>query len=232
MAFSETLKNAINDYCNNPLADESWYENKFEFIEDGDLRKRLIEEFKSIRFAYKLYEGLEAKNENLIFEVRYQILAYASIYEAVIHYVLYNYYQNTTEFHNMQYHTVPTRMSFSEKQMEDVKRILSKPDEDLMIYHLQERKKDETQVRFDDKCRAAEALGLINVFTNEQKDTINLPAEIIEIYSYRNAIHLVAEQRKGIKYELELSKKAYRRMQPFIDQIIDRLKHDKKGIYA
>lgn len=232
MAFSETLKNAINDYCNNHLADESWYENKFEFIEDGDLRKRLIEEFKSIRFAYKLYEGLEAKNENLIFEVRYQILAYASIYEAVIHYVLYNYYQNTTEFHNMQYHTVPTRMSFSEKQMEDVKRILSKPDEDLMIYHLQERKKDETQVRFDDKCRAAEALGLINVFTNEQKDTINLPAEIIEIYSYRNAIHLVAEQRKGIKYELELSKKAYRRMQPFIDQIIDRLKHDKKGIYA
>lgn len=206
MAFSETLKNAINDYCNNHLADESWYENKFEFIEDGDLRKRLIEEFKSIRFAYKLYEGLEAKNENLIFEVRYQILAYASIYEAVIHYVLYNYYQNTTEFHNMQYHTVPTRMSFSEKQMEDVKRILSKPDEDLMIYHLQERKKDETQVRFDDKCRAAEALGLINVFTNEQKDTINLPAEIIEIYSYRNAIHLVAEQRKGIKYELELSK--------------------------
>ena len=232
MAFSETLKNAINDYCNNHLADESWYENKFEFIEDGDLRKRLIEEFKSIRFAYKLYEGLEAKNENLIFEVRYQILAYASIYEAVIHYVLYNYYQNTTEFHNMQYHTVPTRMSFSEKQMEDVKRILSKPDEDLMIYHLQERKKDETQVRFDDKCRAAEALGLINVFTNEQKDTINLPAEIIEIYSYRNAIHLVAEQRKGIKYELELSKKAYRRMQQFIDQIIDRLKHDKKGIYA
>lgn len=232
MAFSETLKNAINDYCNNHLADESWYENKFEFIEDGDLRKRLIEEFKSIRFAYKLYEGIEAKNENLIFEVRYQILAYASIYEAVIHYVLYNYYQNSTEFHNMQYHTVPTRMSFSEKQMEDVKRILSKPDEDLMIYHLQERKKDETQVRFDDKCRAAEALGLINVFTNEQKDTINLPAEIIEIYSYRNAIHLVAEQRKGIKYELELSKKAYRRMQPFIDQIIDRLKHDKKGIYA
>ena len=232
MPLSNNVKDEIYNYCNNHLADESWYENKFEFIEDDDLRKRLIEEFKSIRFAYKLYEGLEAKNENLIFEVRYQILAYASIYEAVIHYVLYNYYQDTSVFHRLQHHTVPTRMSFSEKQMTEVKKILSKQNEDILVYHYQERKKEETRVRFDDKCRAAEALGLINVFTNEQKETIDLPAEIIEIYSYRNAIHLVAEQRKGIKYELELSKKAYRRMQPFIDQIIDRLKHDKKGIYA
>ena len=52
------------------------------------------------------------------------------------------------------------------------------------------------------------------------------------IYGYRNAIHLVAEQRKGIEYELELSKRAYRRMRPFIDQIKAKLKIDKKGIYA
>ena len=88
MPLSKNVKDEIYNYCNNHLADESWYEDEFEFIEDADLRKRLIEEFKSIRFAYKLYEGLEAKDENLIFEVRYQILAYASIYEAVIHYVL------------------------------------------------------------------------------------------------------------------------------------------------
>ena len=47
-----------------------------------------------------------------------------------------------------------------------------------------------------------------------------------------DAIHLVAEQRKGIEYELELSKRAYRRMRPFIDQIKAKLKIDKKGIYA
>ena len=232
MPLSKSVKDEIYNYCNNHLADEAWYEDEFEFIEDADLRKRLIEEFKSIRFAYKLYEGLEAKDENLIFEVRYQIFAYASIYEAVIHYVLYNYYRDTSEFHELQYHTVPTRMSFSEKQMNAVKNILSKPNEVLYIYHKQERKKDETQVRFDDKCKAAEALGLIYKFTNEQGETIDLPTEITEIYSYRNAIHLVAEQRKGIQYELDLSKKSYRRMRPFIDQIKDRLKEDKKGIYV
>ena len=48
------------------------------------MKNRIITEFKAIRFAYKLYEGIEATNENLLFEVRNQILAYASIYEAVI----------------------------------------------------------------------------------------------------------------------------------------------------
>lgn len=141
MPFPDPLKTAINDYCNNHLADEDWYNEKFEFIEEDSLRKRIIEEFKGIRFAYKLYEGIAATDENLIFEVRHQILAYASIYEAVIHYVMYNYYQDTEEFHHLQYHTVPTRMSFSEKQMTEVKKILSRQQEELYIYHQQERKK-------------------------------------------------------------------------------------------
>ena len=76
MPFSESLKSQIYEYCDNHLADEDWYEGEFEFIEDSSLRERLIEEFKGIRFAYKLYEGLGATDENLIFEVRHQILAY------------------------------------------------------------------------------------------------------------------------------------------------------------
>lgn len=231
MSFPISLKNAVYDYCNNHLATEEWYKDCFDFIEDEALRKRIIEEFKGIRFAYKLYEGLEATDENYIFEVRHQILAYASIYEAIVHYVLYNYYQDTKEFHSMQYHTVPTRMGFSEKQMNEVKKILSRPQEDIFIYHLQERKKDESSIRFDDKCKTAAALGLIKPFSNDRQESIDLPSEIIEIYGYRNAIHLIAEQRKEIEYELELSKTAYRRMRPFIDQIRAGLKRDHKGIY-
>lgn len=89
-----------------------------------------------------------------------------------------------------------------------------------------------TQIRFDAKCRTAEKLGLLHCFINNDGTEIDLASEIIEIYGYRNAIHLIAEQRKGIEYELELSKRAYRRMRPFIDQIKEKLKADKKGIYA
>lgn len=53
-----------------------------------------------------------------------------------------------------------------------------------------------------------------NVLTTYYFDTIevDLPSELIEIYSYRNGIHIIAERRKGISYELDLSKRAYRRM--------------------
>ncbi len=57
-----------------------------------------------------------------------------------------------------------------------------------------------------------------------------MPSELIEIYSYRNGIHIIAEQRKGINYELELSKKAYRRMRPFIHQVKDKLEQDRRMI--
>ena len=48
MAFSEILKKEIEDYCNNHLADNSWYENEFSFIKDIELRYRIIAEFKAI----------------------------------------------------------------------------------------------------------------------------------------------------------------------------------------
>lgn len=71
-------------------------------------------------------------------------------------------------------------------------------------------------------------MGLIHKFINDDGVEIDLPSEIIEIYSYRNGIHIIAEQRKGINYELDLSKKAYRRMRPFIDQLKDKLIQDGK----
>ena len=55
-----------------------------------------------------------------------------------------------------------------------------------------------------------------------------MPSELIEIYSYRNGIHIIAEQRKHINYELDLSKRAYRRMRPFIDQLKEKLRQDGK----
>ena len=78
------------------------------------------------------------------------------------------------------------------------------------------------------KCKTAERLGLIHKFVSAAGITIDLPSELIEIYSYRNGIHIIAEQRKGINYELALSKKAYCRMRPFIDQLKSKLAEDGK----
>lgn len=228
MAFSEKLKSEIELYCNNHLATDSWYENEFSFIQDMELKNRIIAEFKAIRFAYKLYEGIEATQENLIFEVRNQILAYASIYEAVIENVLSTYYSNTTEFDSLMHHVVPIKISIPENMQHILQEALSHDGKIIVQFYYDRKKKEKPQVRFDDKCRTAESLGLIHKFLNNYGVEVDLPSEIIEIYSYRNGIHIIAEQRKGINYELELSKKAYRRMRPFIDQLKEKLVEDGK----
>lgn len=228
MAFTDELKVEIEKYCTNHLPSQSWYENEFSFIRDLELKNRIIAEFKAIRFAYKLYEGIEASDENLLFEVRNQILAYASIYEAVIEYVLTTYYSDTPEFEDLSYHVVPKQISIPHEKLETLKKTLIHDNKTIVPFYFTRKRKEKTQIRFDDKCRTAERLGLIHKFSNAENKTIDLPSEIIEFYSYRNCIHIMAEKRKGINYELELSKKAYRRMRPFIDQLKEKLKNDGK----
>ena len=124
MAFSEKIKKEIEDYCNNHLATDSWYENEFSFIRDVELRNRIIAEFKAIRFAYKLYEGIGATGANLIFEVRNQIFAYASIYEAVIESVLTTYYSDTIEFDSLMHHIIPIKVSIPQNKNAKLQDIL------------------------------------------------------------------------------------------------------------
>lgn len=232
MPLDIDAKCKVDAYCKRDLPDDNWYQEQFDFIEDDALRIRIIEEYKGVRYAYKIYEGLEATDENLIFEVRHQILSYASIYEAVIHYVLYTYYADTPEFHDLQYHQAPAKIDIPRSQYMKLKQHLSHDGSDLLIYRLQERKKDESQIRFDDKCRTAESLGLIHRISDYNGHEVDMASDIIEIYGYRNAIHLIAEQRKKVQYELDLSKRAYRRMKPFISQVKDRLQIDGKSIYS
>lgn len=230
MPFSQAMQKTIYDYCNGHLANEDWYQTVFDFIADQKLKDRLAKEFKAIRFAYKLYEGLEASDENKIFQVRSQILSYATIYEAVIQYILYTYYFDTTAFEELTTHIVPIKIDIPTLKRIKLHKELSHDGKDIATFYYGKRKKDEGNIRFEQKCKAAEKLGLIHTYRDENGMKIYLPEEIIEIYSYRNGIHLLAEQRKEIKYELELSKKAYWRIKPFIAQIKERLIKDGKCV--
>lgn len=231
MAFDQSIQKEIYTYCNNHLPDNTFYEGTFDFIQDPNLKQRIIDEYKGIRFAYKLYEGIEATDENLLFEVRHQILSYASIYEAVIHYVLFTYYQDTDAFHDIQYINTLVKIDIPTNKQSELEKVLSHDGKDIIPCYKKDKKQDDRQIRFESKCAACKKLGILY---DIDKDgcAIDLAQEIAEIYSYRNAIHIIAEQRRGISYELELSKKAYWRMQPFIEQVKEKLKADGKGIYA
>ena len=103
---------------------------------------------------------------------------------------------------------------------------------EIIPYYMKEKKIDDSQIRFDSKCDACVQLGLLHSIVNNEGQTVDLVQQIKDIYSYRIAIHIMAERRKGIDYELDMSKRAYWRIEPFIAQIKSKLKEDKKGIYA
>lgn len=231
MAFKRDIKDIVCEYCINHLPNDAWYENQFDFVEDEMLRKRIIEEFKAVRFAYKLYEGIEAKGENLVFEIRHQIFVYASLYEAIIDYVLKNYYNDTKIFDDLIHFKGFNRISIPNDKLQKLKKELTHNGDDIIPFCAVRKAKDYTKVRFSEKCNAAEQLGIISKINNSSGDVVDLPKDIVKVYEYRNAIHLIAEQRKGVEYELDMGRIAYRRMQPFVSQVRQKLKDDKKGIF-
>ena len=79
MPFEKEIKDSIMSYCLRDLPHDNWYDSTFDFIKDNTLKARLISEFKNARFVYKIFEGLAAKDELLLAEVKMQVLMYASV---------------------------------------------------------------------------------------------------------------------------------------------------------
>lgn len=240
MPFEKDIKNSILLYCQRDLPEDGWYDNAFNFIKDSTLKKRLISEFKNARFIYKVFEGLTAKDELLLAEVKMQVLMYASIYEAIIHYVLFDeYYKNDPIVKNLLIQNVKKPFCIPQKQLASINSLLSHDGKTIIPYFATSQKRDITKVRFDEKCIAAFQLGILSEIPEqkepsaeileETKPIPNMPvfcSELIRIYEVRNSIHLHAELRKDIEYNLLLSKIAYRRMQPFLQQIKSKLSAD------
>lgn len=230
MPFDSIHKDYIKNYCVNHLPSDSWFETEFNFINDLELKQRVITEFKNVRFIYKLFEGLNATDELLLAEIRTQILMYASIYEAILHHVLFDRYADNEHVRQLLSHTIPKKISIPSHKLECLNSCLEHDGKTIVPFYYDTCNKPITSVRFDEKCYAAEKIGLIKNFLTQDGKTISFVDELIKIYEIRNGIHLHAELRKEIDYELELSKIAYRRMQPFVEQIKNQMIKDGKII--
>lgn len=240
MPFEKKLRDNIIAYCSRDLPNDEWYDNAFDFVKDTTLRCRLISEFKNARFVYKFFEGISAEDELLLAEVKMQVLMYASVYEAIIHYVLFDeYYKDEPIVKNLIIQNVNKPFSIPSHQLAKINDLLFHDGKTIIPYFPTTQKRDITKIRFDEKCIAAFELGVLkdipeqNVPTAdilpEIKPLPNMPifcSELIRIYEVRNAIHLHAELKKEIDYHLALSKIAYRRIQPFLQQIKEKLSED------
>jgi hypothetical protein len=210
MALDPGVKDQVMTYMSGDIPDEAWHLAYFDFIGNPTLAKRLGEEFLSARYIYKLLLGLQVDGWLLRHQIRLQVLSYASIYEAVLHHLLFDTFAHLpevmalTEFPTKKLVSIPpSSLALLDKHLEhDGKKII--PTYEAI------GKTDESKVRFDKKAECAAKLGMIEDWLKD---------ELIEFYEARNAIHIHAEIRKSIDYQVDLSRRAYFRLQPFKEQI-------------
>ncbi|ELA7922261.1 MULTISPECIES: hypothetical protein [Vibrio] len=210
MAFEENTINYIKSYVEEHMADWDWHQGEFDFITDDTLRDRLADEFISARYIYKMLEGMKADDWLLQAQIRIQILSYASIYEAVIHHLLFDDFKRRQEVVGLTEFNMKKVISIPTAKLEQLESALEHDGKAIIPTYEGIGRTDVTKVRFDKKAECAFKLGLIEEWLKD---------ELVEIYEARNAIHIHAEIRKSLDYQLELSKTAYRRMRPFVDQI-------------
>lgn len=105
MPLKENVRDLIRAYCVKDLhGDLAWHVNQFSFVTDPELQKRPGRAFYSAWYVSKLMEALRASGDEIHPFVKFQIMQYASIYEAVISHLLWTCYSDHPEVKTLQTH--------------------------------------------------------------------------------------------------------------------------------
>lgn len=198
----------VMEYCKRDLpASFDWYLSEFSFVDDDNLRQQLAKEFYSARYIYKLMEALNVDSFELHAHAKFQVIQYASIYEAVVNYLLRTVLANKEKVKALQYHKAYKPVSALSASTE-----LMYSGEKAFVCLFKDERTPASSIKFSDKLDVLVDLGVLDETYAE---------DIKEFYTARNSVHIETAARRNTEYHIELAKKAYRRMRPFIDQIKD-----------
>ena len=105
MPLKPDIIELIDNYCTKDLpGDLQWHIDRFSFIQNTDLQNKIGRAHYSSRYMSKLMEALRGTGDELHPFVKFQILQYASIYEAVITYLLWDTFKEHDEVIQLQTH--------------------------------------------------------------------------------------------------------------------------------
>jgi hypothetical protein len=213
MPLQDTLRAEIGAYCKRDLpGDLQWHVDQFGFIESIELRKRLGRAFYSARYVAKLMEALLAAGDEVHPFIKFQIMQYASIYEAVVVNLLWTKYVDHPEVKQLQTHKAykPVAALGSLASMKfGVEAIHT------CVYR--DSKTPRNSIPFKDKIDCAVRLGFVEAAYAE---------DIKRVYELRNLAHIETEAEKQIEVEIEQAKTGYWRIKPFLEKINTTLAED------
>jgi len=206
MPLDEATRNLIHDYCVRDLPGElQWHVDQFSFVDNEELRLRLGRAYYSARYIYKLMEAtFVSGNERHPF-VKFQIMQYASIYEAVVVNLLFGRFASHPEVTQLQTHKAYKPIAALAGITE-----MMYGDEKIHTCVYRDAKTQRNSIPFRDKVDCAVRIGFVDTsFAEDIKHT----------YELRNLAHIETEASKQLEVEIEQSKTAYWRLQPFLEQI-------------
>jgi hypothetical protein len=214
------IKEVLN-YCEryvipaeNPPQDkkQKWFFAYFDFVENASLRRNLGYAFYQARFVQKLMTALKLDGWRLIALVKFQIIQYASIYEAVIDYFIETKYVEHPEIVKIleydELREVPALSKSTKIIYTDANGNVD-GDELVTCKKIKKRLKLK-EVRFSHKVDAAVKIGFIQ---EVQADSIK------ELYEKRNMVHLNNAAVKNYIPDIGEGKQAFEMLSQFTSHI-------------
>ncbi len=206
MPIDENIKNLLMEYCRNSLpGDIDWHINQFVFIDDVELKNKIGRAYYSTRFIYKIMEALHVCGNELHPFIKFQIIQYASIFEAVITYLLWVKFKDHPEVSKLQMHKAYKKVSALGSLCK-----MTYDGDELFTCVYKNTKTPKSSIPFKDKVDCAVRIGFI-----EEKYS----KDIKKIYDLRNLAHIESEADKKEEFTIDDSKNGYWRMKPFIEKI-------------
>ena len=206
MSLEKTLRDQIQTYCTKDLpGDLDWHIQKFIFIDDVELRERLGRAFYAARYMSKLMEALYVQDNELHPFVKFQVMQYASIYEAVITYLLWNNFKDHEEVAALQTHKAYKPISALANLT-----TIKYGEEQVFTCVYKNEKTPKNSIPFGDKVDCSVRIGFVDAMYAQ---------DIKNVYTLRNLAHIETEAKKQIEIEIEHAKLGYWRMQPFLERI-------------
>jgi len=194
MPLSEKIRKEVLKYTRAEAASIEKYWDRFAFVNE-QLRETLAQEMCAAIHINKLMEALHVEGLELHAHLKYQIVAYVGVFEALIGCLLWDMFDAHEAMVN-----ITSKIELREVPALAESTQVFHNNEPVVMAKRSRATLQEQLIRFDDKIDAAVEIGFI---TRNQGDVI------CSLYKLRNGIHLRNASKRNIAFDLEQSKQAF-----------------------
>lgn len=206
MPLSPKLIRTITGYYRKKLGYYTDFIGKFDFVDDKNFRERLAQEYYVARYIALMQDAMnfDENSYELLGHLKFQIVQYAGIYEAVISYLFKNNFCEDLRVQNLG---KKKEYKLIQKLSKDILLNSNKP---VYLCKSVEVKTDWNFINFKDKLDVAKEIGLI------KEDVAKV---VLDTYLLRHSVHVEKAVKDEIVFQQEQVDIAYETMDVFLSGI-------------